>query len=332
MKSFVRTFTQIILIIVFIVIGVASSLKVNHSTNENKPPLATIVPTPENEPPLIQFAIVAEIEVNNLDIITFPLDSQEINRLTSQSFVDITPHWSPDGEKIVYVSSQNDDANIYMMNADGSGKTQLTEGTGKNTSPSWSPNGESIIFTSDINGKITLKIIDVNTRHILPIVFQNTEIDFIATQSPDWSPDGKQVVFEGYVKDQKSSDLYLVNIDGSNLTLLSSSPFDDVSPSWSPDGHNIAFSSNQESLTSSTYKVYILNISTNETQRLTFTNNREVERSPVWIGNNQLAYVRSTAPGDNQIIIANIDGNVTQQVNLQGIQIIGFPSIFYRGQ
>ena len=66
------------------------------------------------------------------------------------------PAWSPDGEKIAYVTDiggegiRDINEEIYMMNADGSGRTRLTDIPGNDHwPPTWSPDGTRIAFTSD---------------------------------------------------------------------------------------------------------------------------------------------------------------------------------------
>jgi Tol biopolymer transport system component len=61
---------------------------------------------------------------------------------------DEQPIWSPDGEKIAFVSE--DDGDLYVMNSDGPGRTRLTDTPGyDHWPPTWSPDGERIAFTSE---------------------------------------------------------------------------------------------------------------------------------------------------------------------------------------
>src|SRR6185503_764601 len=62
------------------------------------------------------------------------------------------PNWSPDGEKIVFVSSRNGTRDIYVMNADGTGQTRLTTDPEWDADPAWSPDGTRIVFTSVRSG------------------------------------------------------------------------------------------------------------------------------------------------------------------------------------
>ena len=59
---------------------------------------------------------------------------------------DFSPSWSPDGTKIAFTSHMDDNREIYIMNADGSNQTRLTNEPTGDFYPSWSPDGTRIAF------------------------------------------------------------------------------------------------------------------------------------------------------------------------------------------
>jgi TolB protein len=80
-------------------------------------------------------------------------DGSDPHRLTApgNTLPENSPAWSPDGTTIVFGRLASDwrvtnTQELYLIRADGSGETQLTEGGYYNSQPSWSPDGTRIVF------------------------------------------------------------------------------------------------------------------------------------------------------------------------------------------
>ncbi|MBI2918820.1 MAG: PD40 domain-containing protein [Chloroflexi bacterium] len=70
-------------------------------------------------------------------------------RLTSGNGPNLSPAWSPDGERIAFVSRRDGNSEVYVMNADGSGQTNLTNTPGVDEwLPSWSADGSRIVYSA----------------------------------------------------------------------------------------------------------------------------------------------------------------------------------------
>ncbi len=117
--------------------------------------------------------------------------------------------WSPDGSRIAYQNPIVDERGIFVANPDGSGAARLTEGVNDGW-PSWSPDGTKILFSS--------------TRY-------DPAIEPCAPAGLDASC---------------PTDIYVMNIDGSNVTRVTTDPVAEYRPRWSPDGTLIAFERNTE--------------------------------------------------------------------------------------
>lgn len=105
-----------------------------------------------------------------VDIYVMNADGSNVTQLTY--IPDVSKRriaWSPDGSKIMFISISPRDPvtfeihfDIYVMNADGSNLTQLTDDFGMNENPAWSPDGSRIAFTSNPDGDGEIYVIDVD--------------------------------------------------------------------------------------------------------------------------------------------------------------------------
>ncbi|MYA12321.1 MAG: hypothetical protein F4087_12630 [Gemmatimonadetes bacterium] len=82
------------------------------------------------------------------DLYTMPITSGEATRLTSGMAYDMQPRFSPDSERIVFVSDRSGDNNVWLMPASGGEPTQLSKGVGSYfLSPEWMPDGKYVIVS-----------------------------------------------------------------------------------------------------------------------------------------------------------------------------------------
>jgi Tol biopolymer transport system component len=159
-------------------------------------------------------------------------DGNGQEKVTDQAAPDIDGYPSPDGKLIV----SDDGTNIFVTNADGSGRRQLTSET-QNSYPSWSPDGSLIAFVSITGGSESpmftfLYIIRPDGTGLTKL------IDNVFSY-PSWSPDGTRIAIlggnissEGY--------FYVIKADGTGAVRISNGGALN-SPVWSPDGEWLAF-------------------------------------------------------------------------------------------
>ena len=156
--------------------------------------------------------------------------------------IDYWPAFSPDGQKIAFVRRVGTVDQIWAMNADGSGQTQLTAPPAgyQDVTPSWSPDGTMIAFQRccypTTNGRTGGQIFTMLAEGSTQTNISKTA-GVTSDYAPDWSPDGTRIVFGRCCP---GDDVYVMRADGSTQTRLTFG-LSIANPKWSPDGTRIAF-------------------------------------------------------------------------------------------
>ena len=138
----------------------------------------------------------------NAEIYVMDADGQNQRRLTNHRGDDGYPSWSPDGERIAFMSERNGNAEIYVMDADGGNQQRLTNHRSDDHSPSWSPGGERIAFSSNRGGDFEIYVMDADGGNP-----QNLTNNHQSDGSPAWfgpafvvAPAGKKFTMWGWLK------------------------------------------------------------------------------------------------------------------------------------
>jgi Tol biopolymer transport system component len=163
----------------------------------------------------------------NVDVWVVDVDGGGLTRLTTAPGLDRFAAWSPDGTKIVFQSSRTGIAQVWVMNADGSGQRQLTfDAVPKDQVPDWSPDGSQIAFvtqTHAVGGDIWLMNAEGGNPH--PIT---SGLDLLGTA---WSPDGTQIATLNWTR----RTVEVMNADGSGAHPVHPIGLQAV-PGWQPRG------------------------------------------------------------------------------------------------
>jgi dipeptidyl aminopeptidase/acylaminoacyl peptidase len=145
--------------------------------------------------------------------------------------------WLPNGRRLIFGTSkpggEQTDA-IWIVDPDGTGETNLTNGYSSAWGPSISPDGNSMVFVSGKSGNADLYVMDLESHSVVKLT--NSPSD---DYSPNWSPDGQTIAFETWTP--HGAHIYTIHPDGSQLKQLTDSTTDDINPVWSPDSRRLAF-------------------------------------------------------------------------------------------
>lgn len=155
----------------------------------------------------------------------------------------IEPRFSWNGQKIVYTHTFSGYHDVYSINVDGTGATNLTDSNSSyESSPSWSPDGTKITFISNRDGNAEIYVMDSDGSNQTRLT--NTAQ---GEDRPQFSPDGTKIVFLS--RRDGNREIYIMDSDGSNQTRLTNENADDYDPSWSRSGTHIVFSSMRDDAT-----------------------------------------------------------------------------------
>lgn len=166
-------------------------------------------------------------------------DGSGVRRLTTNAYVVGVTAWSPNGKQIAFISYRDyvllgpgGDLEIFVMNADGTGITQLTDNEfdDEGDHAGWSPNGKLFSFSSRRPRGSDLDIFVMNADGTG--VRQLTGIDDVADDDDSfWSPNGKQLAFHS-TRDG-DEEVYIMKSDGSGVIQLThNNGIFDAVPTW----------------------------------------------------------------------------------------------------
>jgi hypothetical protein len=172
--------------------------------------------------------------------------------------------------------------------------------------PVYSPDASSIVFTAqvapDSQELFLLTLADGNTRQITNLQARNVD-------GAAWSPDGTQIAFAANRApsvETTAYDIYIYDLETSEITSASGEIGQNRDPNWSPDGTQLVFSSDRT--TPGELEIWALTIG-RETEAVQLTNAGNSSFSPAFSHDGTLIAFISNREGDNDLYLMNADGS-----------------------
>ncbi|MCA1637998.1 MAG: FG-GAP-like repeat-containing protein [Acidobacteria bacterium] len=216
------------------------------------------------------------------------------------------PQLSANG-KIAFTSDRDGNSEIYLMNADGSGQVRLTNNSVRDDFPTWSPDGRTIAFLRQSGGISSINLMNADGTNVRQITMLSLT-SYVFGMS--WSPDGAKIAF------QDLTDIFIINVDGSNRVNLTNGQGNNSEPTWSPDGSRLAFA---RSINDGRYtEIYTMNVNGSDVRQITISPGGYTSgsHSPDWSPDSgRLAF---TMPADefapDDLALVNPDGTYLQLI------------------
>jgi len=152
-----------------------------------------------------------------------------VRRLTVGRYADnLSPTYSPDGNRIAFVSTRAGPPQIYAMAAEGTDQELLAPFdfgvTGSSNGPEWSPDGASVAFHREVDRSSQIFVLDLATRRARQLTSAGRNTD------PTWAPDGRHLAFVSDRSGQRQ--LWIIDTETGRVRQLNTPTFARL-PAWS---------------------------------------------------------------------------------------------------
>lgn len=155
-------------------------------------------------------------------------------RIVGRNLEDQLPTWSPDGQRIIFLSRRSGQRASELFTVSAAGGEPSIIGNGEY--PTWGPDGR-LAFKGWMATGVGLRLSNADLTDIQPLSDHDTDT------APAISPDAARIAFMS--RRDGNWNIYVVNRDGSGLIQVTDDPAEDGLPAWSPDGRVVAFVSNR---------------------------------------------------------------------------------------
>lgn len=219
----------------------------------------------------------------------------------------MSPAWSPDGNRLAYVSFEDRNSAIYIQDIRTGQRDKVVSGVGINSSPAFSPDGSRLAVTRSMEGNPDIYVVDIATGQQRRL----TTHEAIDTEA-SWAPDGSAIVFTSdrgggpqiYMMSPGGGDAKRVTFNLGNYNSRAS---------YSPDGKKLVMVNG-----GSGFRIVVLDLQTGASKTLTGSS---LDESPSFAPNGSMIIYATMGGRGTELAAVSVDGTVKQRLALQQGQV-----------
>ncbi len=220
----------------------------------------------------------------------------------------MSPSWSPEGERLSYVSFENGQAEVFVQEMRSGRRDSVAAFKGFNSAPSWSPDGQKLALTLSKAGNPEIYVLELSTGKLSRVTHNSQSID----TEPVWLPNSNELIF---TSDRGGRpQIYKVSVDGGRATRMTFEGTYNSSADVSPDGRFMAMVHGLKGK----YYIAVQDLASGAIQILTETGRDE---SPSFAPNSRMILYATERNGKGVLAAVSVDGRIQQRLGEAGIDV-----------